>query len=170
MSNYIFLDLRQGRFGASSMGKAVLHGERCSLESPSWSSSVRLLLLLLFQLKKRIIYFVSFIALGYSIIAPIINGFACATFFMFYQLYKYLFLYVYQQPTTTDTGGLFYPKAFQHVFTGLYVQQICLCALFFLATDSSGRHSSVAEGALMVVLILITVSLKIFFFQHCYWK
>ena len=98
------------------------------------------------------------IALGYSIIAPIINGFACAAFFMFYQLYKYLFLYVYQQPTTTDTGGLFYPKAFQHVLTGLYVQQICLCALFFLAVDGNGHHKSVAEGALMVVLIVITVS------------
>ena len=78
---------------------------------------------------------------------------------MFYQLYKYLFLYVYQQPTTTDTGGLFYPKAFQHVLTGLYVQQICLCALFFLAVDSNGSHGSVPEGALMVVLIVITVSL-----------
>jgi hypothetical protein len=96
------------------------------------------------------------IALGYSIIAPIVNGLACATFYMFYLLYKYLFLYIYQQPTTTDTGGLFYPKAFQHVLVGLYVQQVCLCALFFLATDSNGRHSSVAEGALMVVLIVIT--------------
>jgi len=101
------------------------------------------------------------ISLGYSIIAPVVNGFACATFFMFYQLYKYLFLYVYQQPTTTDTGGLFYPKAFQHVLTGLYVQQICLCALFFLATDSNGHHSSVAEGALMVVLIVITAGFHI---------
>ena len=105
-------------------------------------------------------------ALGYSIIAPIMNGFACAAFFMFYQLYKYLFLYVYQQPTTTDTGGLFYPKAYQHVLVGLYVQQICLCALFFLATDSNGHHGSVAEGALMVVLIVITVSWNfLFFFQ-----
>jgi len=101
------------------------------------------------------------IALGYSIIAPIINGFACATFFLFYQLYKYLFLYVYQQPTTTDTGGLFYPKAWQHVFTGLYVQQICLCALFFLAVDGNGGHNSVVEGALMVVLIVITVGFHI---------
>ena len=97
-------------------------------------------------------------ALGYSIIAPIINGFACATFYMFYQLYKYLFLYVYQQPATTDTGGLFYPKAFQHVLVGLYVQQLCLCALFFLSTDSNGNHSSIPEGALTVVLIVITVS------------
>ena len=115
-----------------------------------------------FKLTKRINVFPR-IALGYSIIAPIINGFACAAFFMFYQLYKYLFLYVYQQPTTTDTGGLFYPKAFQHVLTGLYVQQICLCALFFLAVDGNGHHKSVAEGALMVVLIVITVSF--FFFM-----
>jgi hypothetical protein len=96
------------------------------------------------------------IALGYSIIAPIMNGFACAAFFLFYQLYKYLFLYVYQQPTTTDTGGLFYPKAWKHVLTGLYVQQICLSALFFLAIDTDNRHTSIAEGVLMVVLIVIT--------------
>ena len=87
---------------------------------------------------------------------------------MFYQLYKYLFLYVYQQPTTTDTGGLFYPKAFQHVLVGLYVQQICLCALFFLATDNNGHHNSIAEGAFMVVLIVITVSFEIYlFFLNC---
>ena len=54
---------------------------------------------------------------------------------MFYMLYKYLFLYVYQQPSTTDTGGLFYPKAWQHIFVGLYVQQVCLFVLFFLAQD-----------------------------------
>ena len=97
-------------------------------------------------------------ALGYSIISPIINGLACAAFFLFYQLYKYLFLYVLQQPATTDTGGLFYPKALQHIFVGLYVQQVCLCALFFLARNTADKAGAVPEGALMVVLIVITVS------------
>ncbi|KAF9568644.1 DUF221-domain-containing protein [Agrocybe pediades] len=101
------------------------------------------------------------IALGYSIISPIINGLACATFFMFYQLYKYLFLYAYQQPTTTDTGGLFYPKALQHVFVGMYVQQVCLCALFFLAQDANKKPVAVPEGALMVVLIVLTAGFNI---------
>ena len=32
-------------------------------------------------------------ALGYSIISPIINGLAMMTFFLFYMLYKYLFTY-----------------------------------------------------------------------------
>lgn len=77
---------------------------------------------------------------------------------MFYQLFKYLFLYVYQQPTVKDTGGLFYPKAIQHVFVGLYIQQICLAALFFLAQDANKKNSAIPEGALMIVLIIITVS------------
>lgn len=56
-----------------------------------------------------------------------------------------------------DTGGLFFPKAIQHVFVGLYVQQICLAALFFLARDERGSASAVPEGALMIVLIVVTV-------------
>ncbi|KII87613.1 hypothetical protein PLICRDRAFT_176408 [Plicaturopsis crispa FD-325 SS-3] len=96
------------------------------------------------------------ITLGYSTIAPIINGLACFTFFLFYLLYKYLFLWVLDQPPSSDTGGLFFPKALQHVFVGLYVQQVCLCALFFLAQDSNGHASAIPEGALMVVLIVFT--------------
>lgn len=77
---------------------------------------------------------------------------------MFYMLYKYLFLYVYQQPPARDTGGLFYPKALQHVFVGLYVQQVCLAILFFLARNENKKASAIPEGALMIVLIVLTVS------------
>ncbi|KAG6831418.1 hypothetical protein H0H87_005239 [Tephrocybe sp. NHM501043] len=101
------------------------------------------------------------IALGYSIISPIINGLACATFFAFYMLYKYLFLWQYGQPSTSDTGGLFFPKAIQHIFVGLYVQQVCLAALFFLARNQDRKASAVPEGALMVVLIVLTAGFHI---------
>ncbi|KAH0835941.1 hypothetical protein J3R83DRAFT_9864 [Lanmaoa asiatica] len=97
------------------------------------------------------------ITLGYSIISPIINGLAILAFFLFYQLYKYLFLYQYTQPPATDTGGLFYPKAIQHLFVGMYVQQICLCALFFLVRDENNNASAVPQGILMVVLIFLTL-------------
>jgi hypothetical protein len=40
----------------------------------------------------------------------------------------------------------------------MYVQQVCLCALFFLARNGSGKASAIPEGALMIVLIIITVS------------
>ena len=91
------------------------------------------------------------IGITYSIISPLINGFICFVFILFYLLYKYLFLWVLEQPMSTDTGGLFFPKAIQHVFVGLYIQQICLAALFFLA-------KTYAEGGLMVALIFFTVS------------
>ncbi|TDL22859.1 DUF221-domain-containing protein [Rickenella mellea] len=97
------------------------------------------------------------IALAYSIISPIINGLACASFFLFYQLWKYLFLYQLEQPAAGDTGGLFFPKAMQHIFVGLYVQQICLAALFFLARDQNKKPSAIPEGALMIVLLVVTV-------------
>ncbi|KAG2068049.1 DUF221-domain-containing protein [Suillus decipiens] len=96
------------------------------------------------------------ITLAYSIISPVINGLACFTFFLFYLLYKYLFLYKYTQPPSADTGGLFFPKAIQHVFVGMYIQQLCLCALFFLATAPSGKRGALPEGVLMIVLIFLT--------------
>jgi calcium permeable stress-gated cation channel len=97
------------------------------------------------------------LALAYSVISPIINGFACATFFLFYMCWKYLFLWQLDQPASGETGGLFFPKAIQHIFVGLYVQQICLAALFFLARDQKKSASAIPEGALMIVLIVFTV-------------
>jgi len=99
--------------------------------------------------------------LAYSIISPIINGLAVLAFFLFYQLYKYLFLYVLQQDLRLDTGGLFFPKAIQHVFTGLYLQQICLVALFFLARDADNKASSIPQAALTIVLIVFTAGFHI---------
>ena len=99
------------------------------------------------------------ITLGYSIISPIINGLAFGAFVLFYLLYKYLFTWVNDQPHSSDTGGLFFPKAIQHLFVGLYVQQLCLCALFFLAQNSDNKPSAIPEGALMIVLIIFTASI-----------
>ncbi|KAI0347544.1 DUF221-domain-containing protein, partial [Trametopsis cervina] len=97
------------------------------------------------------------ITITYSIIAPVINGLACVTFFLFYMLYKYLFLWQLQQPRANDTGGMFFPKAIQHVFVGLYIEEICLAALFFLAQDGNKKASAIPEGVLMIVLIVITI-------------
>ncbi|KAF8750313.1 hypothetical protein RHS01_09454 [Rhizoctonia solani] len=99
---------------------------------------------------------ITVIGLAYSIISPIINGLVCVAFFLFYQVWKYLFLWQMGQPEAGDTGGMFFPKAMQHIFVGLYIEQICLCALFFLSRDAQLRPSAVPQGALMVVLIVIT--------------
>jgi calcium permeable stress-gated cation channel len=53
------------------------------------------------------------------------------------------------QPASGDTGGLFFPKAIQHTIIGLYLQQIVLAALMFLA-------KAIAQGAVVVILIIVT--------------
>ncbi|RPD56035.1 DUF221-domain-containing protein [Lentinus tigrinus ALCF2SS1-6] len=96
------------------------------------------------------------ITLAYSIISPIINGLSVAMFFLFYQLWKYLFMWQLETDPATETGGRYFPKAIQHIFVGLYIQQICLAALFFLARDENDKASAIPEGALMIVLIAFT--------------
>lgn len=53
-------------------------------------------------------------------------------------------------------GGLFFPKAIQHIFVGMYVQLICLAALFFLSRNESGKASALPEGILTIILIVAT--------------
>jgi calcium permeable stress-gated cation channel len=98
------------------------------------------------------------ITLSYSVIAPIINGVALVTFFLLYMLYKYLFTWVNDHPPSSDTGGLFFPKAIQHVFVGLYIQQITLCILFFLPLGGN-KPCAIPEGALVILLTVFTVGI-----------
>ena len=51
------------------------------------------------------------------------NGFAAIFFAIAAVVYKYLFIYVLDQPASSDTGGAFLPIAIGHVFVGLYVQE-----------------------------------------------
>jgi hypothetical protein len=99
------------------------------------------------------------IVTGYMVISPIINGFGASFFLLSAFAYKYLFTWVWDQPKSMDTGGRFFPKAINHVFVGLYVQEICLCALFFLARNENGKVSAIPQAVLMIILIVITVSL-----------
>jgi hypothetical protein len=89
-------------------------------------------------------------------------------------VWKYLFLWQFGQPAAGDTGGKsndeypghgpdscaqqFFPKGMQRIFIGLYIQQVCMAALFFLTRDQNGKASVLPQGVLMIVLIVLTVS------------
>ncbi|KAG0149122.1 hypothetical protein CROQUDRAFT_74529 [Cronartium quercuum f. sp. fusiforme G11] len=96
------------------------------------------------------------IGLAYSIIAPVMTILALLAFSVYWLAYKYLFLFTFDIPPAHETGGRFFPLAMNHVFIGLYVSQICLTGLFFLARNSNGEPSSIAEGSLMIILIVVT--------------
>ncbi|EED24591.1 DUF221 domain protein, putative [Talaromyces stipitatus ATCC 10500] len=68
------------------------------------------------------------IALTYSCIAPLILAFAFIGLFLVYQAYRYNLLFVYD--LDIDTKGLIYPRALQHLLTGIYLAEICMIGLF----------------------------------------
>lgn len=48
--------------------------------------------------------------------------------YLVYQAYRYNFLFVYD--IRIDTKGLVYPRALQHLLTGVYLANVCLIGLF----------------------------------------
>ncbi|KAL7422246.1 phosphate metabolism protein 7 [Cryptotrichosporon argae] len=98
------------------------------------------------------------IMISYMVISPIINGFGACFFMLCYVVYKYLYIWVVNQPAQTDTGGLFFPKAVSHIFVGMYIQEICICALFFLARDDNDDVSALPEAIIMIIVIVLTAA------------
>ena len=119
------------------------------------------------------------VVLGYAVISPVINGFGAVYFVLSAVIYKYLYIWVYDSPDSTETGGSFFPKAVSsmagrevklilpaqiwHVFVGIYVNQICLCALFFLARDENLKVAALGQGIIMIVFIVVTVGRQGYF-------
>ncbi|KAL2023425.1 hypothetical protein VTK56DRAFT_2782 [Thermocarpiscus australiensis] len=94
------------------------------------------------------------IALIYSIVAPLISIFAIITFSLLWVAHRYNMLYVTR--FRTDTGGVLYPRAVNQTFTGLYVMELCLIGLFFLAEDDTGANVCVPQAIIMIVAMILT--------------
>ncbi|KAF8606373.1 DUF221-domain-containing protein [Ceratobasidium sp. AG-I] len=101
------------------------------------------------------------IALAYSVIAPVINGLAMLAFALYYVAWKFLFLWVYDQPEPQETGGLYFPLVVSNLFVGLYIEQLCLAGLFFL--DGGKSTVSIVLGVFMVILIFITIAVQVLY-------
>jgi hypothetical protein len=71
---------------------------------------------------------------------------------MFYQLYKYLFLWQFEQPPSSDTGGLFFPKAISQLFVGLYISEVNIIHSPHVSRDFNYSLCSCADMSCRVVL------------------
>ncbi|CAE6449878.1 unnamed protein product [Rhizoctonia solani] len=98
------------------------------------------------------------IAFAYSVIAPVISGLALLAFVLYYVAWKFLFLWVYDQPEAQETGGLYFPLIVSNLFVGLYIEQLCLAGLFFL---DARQTVSLVLGIFMVILLVITIGVQI---------
>lgn len=95
------------------------------------------------------------IGLIYSVIAPLIAIFAVITFSLLWLAHRYAMVYVIR--FESDTGGVMYPRAINQTFTGLYVMELCLAGLFFIAVDENGNHSCTTHGVIMLVCLALTI-------------
>lgn len=84
----------------------------------------------------------------YSLIAPLVLGFATVAIAFFYLAYRYNVLFV--SDNTIDTKGLMYPRALQHLLTGVYLGEICMIGLFSIS-------AAIGPIILMVVALIGTI-------------
>ncbi|KAL6450634.1 SPAC24H6.13 Uncharacterized membrane protein C24H6.13 [Candida maltosa Xu316] len=90
------------------------------------------------------------IALAYSVIAPLILGFTAIAFILFYFAYIYTFIYVLR-PSTVDARGSNYVTSMFQLFTGLFLAQLWITAIFVF----SKNWACVALEAVIVVVTII---------------
>ena len=101
--------------------------------------------------------FTNFAVIGiiYSVIAPLILVFMLIIFSLFWVVYRYNVLYVYQ--FRNDTGGLLFPTAVNQLFVGLYVMELCLVGYFLISVNEAGNLVCYPQAIIMVVALLSTI-------------
>lgn len=88
------------------------------------------------------------IAITYSIIAPLVLGFATIGLYLIYIAYRYNLLFVFN--SNIDTKGLVYPRALQQTTTGVYLAVVCLIGLF-------GIKQAPGPIILMVIFLIFII-------------
>lgn len=74
------------------------------------------------------------IALTYSVIAPLVLGFAAISFFLIFFAFLYTLTYVLQ-PMQTDARGRNYATALFQLFVALYLAEVLILALFVFSKN-----------------------------------
>lgn len=93
-------------------------------------------------------------AITYSLIAPVVLGFALLGVAFLHAVWRYNLIYVYD--SEIDTRGLVYPRALMQMLLGLYFSEVCLIGLFSLR---GAFVPVVMTAALLVVTGLVHHSL-----------
>ncbi|KAJ8098345.1 hypothetical protein POJ06DRAFT_259229 [Lipomyces tetrasporus] len=94
------------------------------------------------------------IGIVYTIISPLIMPMSLISFSLFYVAYRYMFIYCNYNPI--DSAGLYFHRAINQLFTGVYVMELCLVGLFFLVRDADLKASCTAHGIIMIIVFIFT--------------
>ncbi|KAI9506257.1 hypothetical protein BX070DRAFT_219590 [Coemansia spiralis] len=121
----------------------------CEAEKPSqfdWATSIP---------THSLIFLMGF---SYSFISPIVNCFVAVYFGLFYLVYRYQFLYVYNDRNWV-TGGLSFPISIKQTLVGVYISEIYMLLMMIAkVADSKG---ALANAILRIIFPAITLVLTI---------
>ncbi|KAK6340517.1 hypothetical protein TWF696_008843 [Orbilia brochopaga] len=95
------------------------------------------------------------ISIVYSVIAPLSLFFAGMVFGLFWLVYRYNLLYVMDYQV--DSGGLYFPKAINHLYMGLYIMEICMTGLFLLVRNAEDELYCLPHAIIMLVMFFMTI-------------
>ncbi|KAK9456630.1 hypothetical protein V1511DRAFT_494867 [Dipodascopsis uninucleata] len=95
------------------------------------------------------------IGLVYTIISPLIIPMCLIAFTLFYIAYRYEFLFCHYNQI--DSSGLYFPRAINQLFTGVYVMELCLVGLFFLVRDENLNATCTPHGIIMIIMFFATI-------------
>ncbi|KAJ2081651.1 phosphate metabolism protein 7 [Coemansia sp. RSA 988] len=126
----------------------------CSAETPAefdWGTSIP---------THSLIFLMGF---SYSFIAPIVNCFAAVYFGLFYLVYRYQFLYVYND-ANWSTGGLSFPKSVQQTMVGVYISEVYMLLMMVakLADNDNINANAILRIIFPALLLLLTIGAHIY--------
>ncbi|KAJ2769305.1 phosphate metabolism protein 7 [Coemansia nantahalensis] len=101
---------------------------------------------------------------SYSFIAPIVNWFVAVYFGLFYMVYRYQFLYVYDVSQWT-LGGLAFPIAIKQMLVGVYISEVYV--LLMMLANVRASASPIARVAVAALLIVLTVGAHLYTNEVC---
>ncbi|KAJ2720772.1 phosphate metabolism protein 7 [Coemansia sp. Benny D115] len=91
---------------------------------------------------------------SYSFIAPLVNCFVAVYFGLFYIVYRYQFLYVYND-ANWSTGGLSFPKSVSQTMVGVYISEVYMLLIMVSRLKKNG--DAITRVVFTAAILLCTI-------------
>ncbi|KAJ2035418.1 phosphate metabolism protein 7, partial [Coemansia sp. S2] len=98
---------------------------------------------------------------SYSFISPLVNCFVAAYFGLFYLVYRYQFLYVYNDANWV-TGGLSFPKAIQQIMVGVYISEVYMLLMMVAKIAEKVNANGIVRVVFTGLTLLLTVAAHLY--------
>ncbi|KAJ2509896.1 phosphate metabolism protein 7, partial [Coemansia sp. RSA 1939] len=126
----------------------------CNAETPAtfdWATSIPM---------HSLIFLMGF---SYSFIAPIVNCFVAVYFGLFYLVYRYQFLYVYND-SNWASGGLSFPVSIKQTLVGVYISEIYMLLMMVakLAKNPNIDGNAVLRVIFPALVLLLTIGAHLY--------